>query len=560
MIAPTFNLRPYQDECVTSIMAELREGRRTLAVMPTGTGKTVCFGAVAAEWQTGRVLVMAHRDELIRQAQDKVGSIVGETPEIEMGDDYAMDRGMLQSHVVVTSVQTMCRERRHSRFTPDDFGLLIIDEAHHAVASTYQKVIDYFSQNENLKILGVTATPDRADEMALGKIFESVAFQYEISDAIRDGWLVPVEQQFVFVEGLDFSNARTTAGDLNGGDLAAEMEKEKALHGVVMPTMELAGDQQTLIFASSVAHAERMCEIINRHRPHSAEFVSGKTPTDERREMIRRYSRGEFQFLCNCGVATEGFDEPRIGVVAIARPTKSRSLYAQMAGRGTRVLPGVVDGLDDAAQRLAAIRVSSKPSVLILDFVGNSGRHKLCSTADILGGNYDDAIVDRARDNAAKKSAQGERADMTQELFDAKQQIEEEGRRRRSAITAQARYQTTKVNPFDVFDIVPNREPGWHKGRKPTPKMAAYLVKCGLAEKDIAELSFAKAGQLIGEINSRRDKGLCTYKQAKLLAKYGESTDVGFSEASQRIDAIARNGWKPLPKTEQQAEFVEQVV
>lgn len=550
MIAPTFNLRPYQDECVTNILTELREGRRTLAVMPTGTGKTVVFGSVAAEWTTGRVLVMAHRDELIRQAQDKVGAIVGETPEIEMGDDYATDRGVLTSHVVVTSVQTMCRERRHSRFKPNDFGLLIIDEAHHAVASTYGKVIDYFSQNPSLKILGVTATPDRTDEMALGRIFESVAYQYEISDAIKDGWLVPVEQQFVFVEGLDFSNARTTAGDLNGGDLAAEMEKEKALHGVVGPTMELAGDQQTLLFAASVAHAERMCEIINRHRPDSAEFVCGTTPMEERREMIRRYSRGDFQFLCNCGVATEGFDEPRIGVVAIARPTKSRSLYAQMAGRGTRPLPGLVDGLDDAAQRIAAIRASAKSSVLILDFVGNSGRHKLCCTADILGGNYDDAIVDRARDNAAKKSAKGERADMTQELFDAKEQIEAEARRRRAAITAQARYQTTKVSPFDVFDIVPNREPGWHKGRRPTDKMLAYLQKSGIPDKELSELTFSSAGQLIGEINGRRDKGLCTYKQAKTLAKYGESTDVGFKEASAKIDAIARNGWKPLPKVE----------
>lgn len=539
--------RDYQLTCSASVFDAFRESRRTLVVMPTGTGKTVLFGHVSANWESGRVLILAHRDELIRQAADKVGRIVGEQCDIEMGEAYA-DQFSFQarSHVVVSSVQTMCRERRHSRFSPDDFGLLVIDEAHHAVADSYRTVIDYFSRNPNLKVLGVTATPDRADEEALGKVFDSVAFDYQITDAIRDGWLVPIEQQFVYVDGLDFSNVRTMAGDLNGGDLAKIMEAEEMLHKVVDPTIQLAGDQQTLVFASSVAHAERMAEICNRHRSGCAEFIAGTTELETRRDILKRYSRGDFQFLFNCAIATEGFDEPTIGVVAIARPTKSRALYSQMIGRGTRTLTGTVDGLTEAAQRRAAIAGSNKQSVLILDFVGNSGRHKLVSTADILGGNYDDDVVERAKSEASKKSAKGERVDMTEELIAAQERIKSEEARKRSQLIGKAKFGTKSVNPFDIFDIAPRREPGWHKGRKPSDKMLSALRKFKVDEKQLAELSFSQAGQLLDTLCKRAGEGKCTLKQAQILSRNGERTDVSFEEASRLIDAIAKNGWKPL--------------
>jgi superfamily II DNA or RNA helicase len=153
-------MRPYQQAAYQGVLDQFGAANRTLVVLPTGMGKTVLFGHVAANWDRGRVLIMAHRDELIRQAADKVGRIVGEQCDIEMGDDYA-DRGSLyrRAHVVVTSVQTMCRPRRQGRFNPEDFGLLVIDEAHHAVADSYRSVIEHFGQNSQLKILGVTARP-----------------------------------------------------------------------------------------------------------------------------------------------------------------------------------------------------------------------------------------------------------------------------------------------------------------------------------------------------------------------------------------------------------------
>jgi hypothetical protein len=222
-----FTPRPYQQEAYSNAMADLNgKSQSSLVVMPTGTGKTVLFGLIARDWPNGKVLVVAHREELIFQAADKIEQICGDRPDIEMADLRAGQNEIwTNSHVVITSVQTMSRERRQSRFKPEEFGLVIIDEAHHAVATTYKKVLDYFGQNPNLKILGVTATPDRADEEALGQVFESVAYDYQIPNAVHDGWLVPIDQQFVYVEGLDLSACKTTAGDLNSGDLARIMDQ-----------------------------------------------------------------------------------------------------------------------------------------------------------------------------------------------------------------------------------------------------------------------------------------------------------------------------------------------
>lgn len=540
-------LRPYQRDCMAKVFAEFDSGRRsTLVVKPTGTGKTVTFSAIAKEWlarHSSRVLILAHREELIRQAAGKLEAITGVVPGIEMAEEYSAEKSMWRPEIVVSSIPTISRERRLARFAQDGFGLVVVDEAHHATAETYRRVLDHFTAG-GCRVLGVTATPDRADELALGNVFESVAYDYELPDAITDGWLVSIDQRFVVCDGLDLSGVRTTAGDLNGSDLARIVEGEAALHQVVYPTIELAGDSQSLVFAATVQHAEKMAEIFNRHRLGSAVCVHGETPKDQRAEVLRRYSRGEFQVLCNCGVFLEGFDEPRISVVAMARPTKSRSLYAQAVGRGTRPLPGVVDGLDTPEARRAAIAASGKPSVLVLDFVGNSGRHKLISAADILGGRDSDDVVERARSNAAKKSANGESADMLEELAQAREEIEHEERRKRSQIKPEVRFSSGRVDPFDVLDVRVGREPGWHKGRQPTDRMRDALKKFRVEDKVIDALSYHKASQMLDALCKRADEGKCSLKQATLLRKYGYSQDATFEEARSIIDVIAANGWK----------------
>jgi len=537
-------LRPYQAAAVDGIFDAWRTSRSTLLVQPTGTGKTVTFAHVIKRMPSGRALVLAHREELIFQAADKIEAVTGAKPDIEMAEMRADHAMFGKARVVVSSIQTQCAGRngdsRMKRFDPQEFSLLVVDEAHHATAPTYRRVLEHYGQNQALKILGVTATPDRHDEQALGQVFHTVAYDYELLDAIHDGWLVPIHQRSVVVDGLDYSSIRTTAGDLNGADLARVMEYEETLHAIASPTLELAAGRKTLVFAASVAHAERLCEIFNRHRTECARFVTGTTPKDERRGMLADYAAGKFQILVNVGVATEGFDEPGIQVVVMARPTKSRALYAQMAGRGTRPLPGLVDGHDEGAARLAAIATSGKPACEIIDFVGNSGRHRLITTADILGGNYSDKVVARAR--AKAEEADGAAVDMAEALVSAEQELAEARERaRRAAIRAKARYSCQVVNPFEVFHIEPWRERGWDKGRQPSERMLALLERNGI---DTRSLTFTQANQLVGEIIHRYETEQCSYKQARLLARFGYPTDVPFAEASNLIDALAKNGWK----------------
>jgi superfamily II DNA or RNA helicase len=423
---------------------------------------------------------------------------------------------------------------------------VLVHNCHHAAASSYRKVIDYYSQNPELKILGVTATPDRADEEALGQIFDTVAYEYGIREAIEDGWLVPIEQRAVFVKGIDLSQVRTTAGDLNGADLAEVMEEEQNLHEVASPTLELTGDKKTLVFAASVRQAERLTEILNRHKENCARFVYAKTDKEVRREMLKDYRDGKFQYLVNVGITTEGFDEPSIEVIVMARPTKSRSLFAQMSGRGTRALTGVLDDLETAEERKEAIAYSGKPKLEIIDFVGNSGRHKLVSTADILGGKYSDEVVKRAKENI-EKSDKSE--DVLIELDKAEQQLLAEMRRkeeaaRRANLKLKAQYKTTKINPFDVLDIIPARERAWHRGRLPSQKQTDLLEKFGVNPEG---LSFTSASQLIGKILQRRKSDLCSFRQAALLQRYGYDTStITFKAAGEIITNLKVNGWRRL--------------
>ena len=542
-------LRSYQQQAVAEVLAAFRQCASSLIVLPTGTGKTIVLASVIAEHHRlckGRAMVIAHREELIFQAADKIKRVAGVNVDIEMAEMRAVSGIFGKAPVVVSSVQTQvagCEgDGRMTRFDPSEFSLLVIDECHHSTAVSYRRVIDYYRSNPDLRVLGVTATPDRTDEAALGQVFDSVAFDYELPEAISDGWLVPVMQRCVTVDGLDLSQVRTTAGDLNGADLARIMEFEGMLHEIAHPTVEIAAGRKTLIFAASVAHAERLCEILNRHQSNCARFVCGNTPKEDRRQMFADYAASRFQFLCNVGVATEGFDEPSIQLVVMARPTKSRALYAQCAGRGTRPLDELAHRLNDvadAAARRAMIAGSDKPHCEIVDFVGNAGRHKLVTTADILGGRYDDAVVERARKTAEES---GGPVDMDKALQDAERDItEEKARARRAALRVKAKYSVNTIDPFDVLHLEPRRERGWDKGRQPSEKMVALLEKSGVPTKG---LNFTQAKQLIGEILNRRDQKKCTYKQARILAKYGYRTDVDFHQAREVIDAIAANGWK----------------
>lgn len=538
-------LRDYQHAAVEAVFREWEGHRSTLIVLPTGTGKTVTAAEIVRRCYPQRALFLAHREELIFQAARSIHDHTGLHCEIEMADLWA--EGVLWggSSVVVSTVQTQIagKRGRMARFNPDDFGLVIIDEAHRVTASSYRRVLDHYKQNPNLKILCLTATPDRADAEALGQVIDSVAFDYEILDAINDGYLVPLEQRMVTIEGLDFSAVRTTAGDLNGADLQAVMEAEKNLQGVAAASLDIIGERRTLIFTAGVKQAEMLAEIFNRHRSDMAGWVSGGTPKHERRSLLERFADGRTQVVVNCNCLSEGFDNPGVEVVIQARPTKSRSLYAQQCGRSTRPLPGVIDGLGTPEERRAAIAASNKPSALIVDFAGNAGRHKLMTTADILGGK----VSEQARQRALIK-AESSAVRMGDALQEAEEELrrEEEERRRREAarrahLVATASYRSVAVDPFDVFQLQPTYARG-RDAKQLSEKQRGMLRRQGV---DPDSLSYAQGKQILNEMFRRFESDQCTLKQASILAKRGLPTDVSRVEASKMIDEIAeREGWR----------------
>lgn len=546
------NLRPYQQAASDSIFKEWEDKASTMIVVPTGGGKTVIFADVIKRMQPKRCMVIAHREELIWQARDAIERWTGLGCEVEMADLAASTNLFHQSQVVLATVQTLNSGqgdyRRMQRFNPMDFGCLIVDENHHSTASSYRAVIDHFKTNPNLKILGVTATPDRTDEEALGQVFESVAYDYEILDAIQDGFLVPVYQQVVNVAGLDYSAIRTTCGDLNGADLAAVMEAESNLQGIAGSTMEIIGNRRTLVFAASVKQAEVLCDIFNRYKPKSSKWVCGATPKEERREVLGEFASGTTQIMVNVGVLLEGYDNPNVEVIVMACPTKSRSRYSQMAGRATRPLPGIVDGLDTPLERRAAISASPKPNCLLLDFVGNSGKHKLMTSADILAGNASDEAVERA----TMKARAGGPFNMADLIKKSEEEIKGENERREAfrareaarkvRLVASVKYNTKFVNPFDVLDIQPQRARGWDAGKTLTEKQRNILLKAGVNPDN---MPYQQARQVIGELFRRWGGQLSTIKQCALLRKHGyDGTNMTMKEASATIDAIAKNGWR----------------
>jgi len=377
-------------------------------------------------------------------------------------------------------------------------------------------------------VLGVTATPDRQDERAMGQVFDSVAYVRDIEDGIRDGYLCPIRVRTVEVDAINLAAVRTTAGDLNAGDLDAVMRAEEALHGVARPTIELAGDRRTIVFTTSVDNAHRLAEVFERYRPGSAKAVDGGTPTDERRRILSGHKAGEYQFLVNVGVLTEGYDDPGVACVAMARPTKSRALYAQCAGRGLRIADGKAD-------------------CLLLDFVGNAGRHRLVSALDILGGRYDEEVVALAE--KVVREQPGMLAD--EALEEARRRLEEQRQReaaRRARVQGEVKYRSLEVNPFAVLRVSDPGEDPWAQrfgGKVASDKQLAALQRFGM---DVPlNCTAAQASRLIATAITRREKGLATFKQLKTLRKYGVTeANLYFAAANRIIDAIARNGWRSL--------------
>lgn len=513
-------LRPYQLEAVDNTFIEWQTIRSTLINLATGLGKSVCFSEVMRRWDVtnqGRILLIAHRKELIYQAVAHAKR-AGLSSGIEMAGRYAKMEDVVIASVQTLNGKTTCetcfgegcdyctdgKSKRFTRFNPRDFGLVTIDEGHHAVAKSYRNVLTWFGQNPNQKTLLVTATPKRTDKKGLHNVCDSVAITVGLKEGIDGGWLVPIRQKFVTVEGLDISRVKVSKGDLQQGQveqafLGIEEDEERMLHAVVKPTLMEANGRKTLVFASGKEHAEKLCACFNANGV-CAEVVTDDTDDNSRQQSVKRYTNGDLQVLVNCMVFTEGFDAPATSVVANCRPTKSEALYLQIIGRATRTLPGVVDGPVTAEDRKAAIAASDKDHCVILDFVGNSGEHKLISVANVLTGSNVEPIDLKEAIRIATES--GEAVDI-EALAEKVKQAREEQAERKEQERLHRLMTKTKADHADYTAVDVDLFGGQKfdasisNGALVTPKQQNFLYHLGIPKSKSKHLSKKQASAII---------------------------------------------------------------
>lgn len=531
MSAP--KLRGYQEEAVAAILKSLETNDSTLLVMATGLGKTQVGSSVANHFLPGRVLWLSHRKELVQQGADRLQLVTGERVDIEMAELWASNR----ARVVSASLDTI--RSRLDRWPSDHFSLIVFDEFHHAVAKSYKKVWEHFK----CKKLGMTATPDRGDEKALGQLTSDVAGVWDIVDGISGGYLVPIVGKTVSVQEIDLSHVSKTAGDLAIGELDDEMVKH--IEGIVQKTLELEPSRQGIWFFPGVKSAELACDRINA-LGHSCAFVSGETPREEREDIMKGFKSGRYSHLTNCQVATEGFDAPNADMVVIGRPTLSRALYAQMVGRGLRVLPGTVDGVDGAVQRTAAVSASAKPNCAVIDFAGNAGRHTLITPEDLLGGDYSEEEVKLAKEKAKETPGQ----DVLESLAQARREL----KAMMAKIQSKVKAQVHTFSPFETFGIKLEDSQKLSRFSQPASKaQIEHLVKFGMKPEELKDISKVAASKLINNCHVRMNLGLASYKQLQLLRKHGvDQKNLSFKTASKIITYISSSNWRPDPAVLQQ--------
>jgi superfamily II DNA or RNA helicase len=531
----TVELRDYQVEAVAAIEREHGEKgfRSTLIVLATGLGKTTIFCEWAKRRQAlhgGRVLVLAHREELVNQA---VARLKRQIPDAQVGVEMAGQHtsSLMPQPFVVASVQTLSMPKRLKRFNPWEFTSIVVDEAHHATSATYRKILDHFHAAQ---ILGVTATPDRLDKVGLGELFDSCAYRMDIYDGIQRGFLSSIIAQQIAVEHLDITRVRSRNGDLTAADLEQAMNNDRVLHEMAGPLVREAGKRPTIVFTPTVATAKALVDVLAAYTKAKAAVVHGETGSGLRQQILDEYESGEVQFLVNCAVLTEGFDSPHTSCVALARPTKSRALMTQCIGRGTRKHEG-------------------KENLLVIDFVGMVGTtHKLCSPVEVLMGENplperwqermqelsdQGMALERAYAQAERESKEAERA--AQEL--ERRRKEEEARRRSAKVFTEARYASRQVDPFAHKFGGALAIPEYDGGVRMTDEQRALLTKWGIGSPD---LSKRQAQQVIGAQIVRFKKGMCTPAQARELTKRGyDTTHITFEQARRLCNALSANGW-----------------
>jgi superfamily II DNA or RNA helicase len=523
-------LRPYQSEAKAAIFEEWDKGvKRTLLVLPTGCGKTIVFAKVTEDCvrRGNRVLILAHRGELLDQASDKIGKATGLGCATEKAEETCLGSWF---RVVVGSVQSLTREKRLKQFPIDYFDTIIIDEAHHCLSDSYQKILDYF---KGANILGVTATPDRGDMRNLGECFDSLAYEYTLPKAIKAGFLSPIKALTLPLQ-LDLSGVGMQSGDFKSGDIATALDPY--LYQIADEMEKYCKERKTVVFLPLVKTSQKFRDILNEKGFKAAE-VNGDSK--DRAEVLTAFDRGDYNVLCNSMLLTEGWDCPSVDCIAVLRPTKVRSLYSQMVGRGTRLFPG-------------------KDHLLLLDFLWHTERHELCHPASLIC--QDEEVARKMTENIEKagcpmdiEEAEKQAAeDVVAQREEALAKQLKEMRNRKKKLVDPLQFEMS-IQAEDLSSYVPSF--GWEMS-PPTDRQKKELEKRGILPDQIENAG--KASLILDRLHKRQEENLSTPKQINRLEMYGFQ-NVGswnFDSAKNMIDRIAAAGWRGAPAGVNPQEYI----
>lgn len=514
-------LRPYQQQAKDAIFSEWENGiKKTLLVLPTGCGKTIVFAKVAEECVKGgsRVLILAHRGELLDQAADKIGKSTGLGCATEKAEQTCLGSWF---RIVVGSVQSMMREKRLNQFPNDYFNTIIIDEAHHCISDSYQKVLRHFPDAE---VLGVTATPDRGDMQNLGTVFESLAYEYTLPKAIKEGYLSPIKAVTIPLK-IDMSAVGVQAGDFKSGDIATALDPY--LESIAEEMKKYCSNKKTVVFLPLVKTSQKFRDILNNHGFKAAE-VNGDSK--DRAEILEAFDKDQYNVLCNSMLLTEGWDCPSVDCIVVLRPTKVRSLYCQMVGRGTRLSPE-----------------TNKDHLLLLDFLWHTERHELCHPASLICESAE--VAQKMTENMEKDAGcvidieEAEKTaseDVVAQREEALAKQLSEMKRRKKRLVDPLQFEMS-IQAEDLSGYVPAF--GWEMA-PPSEGQKKTLEKLGILPDAIENAG--KASKILDRLDKRRREGLTTPKQIRFLESRGFQ-HVGtwqFETAKNMIDRIAGNGWR----------------
>ena len=509
-------LRPYQAEAKDAILQEWSVGhQRTLLVLPTGCGKTVVFAKVTEEQvrKGGRVLIMAHRGELLTQAADKLKAATGLDSVLEKAESSCLGSTV---PVTIGSVQSLAQDRRLARFPGDYFTDIIVDEAHHCLSDSYRKILDHFPK---ANVLGVTATPDRGDMKDLGEFFDSRAYEYTMTRAIREKYLCPIKAQLIPLE-LDIQNVAVSGGDFKADDVGNALEPYLAQ--IAKEMVRYCQRRKTVVFLPLIATSQRFCDLLNRYGMNAVE-VNGNSP--DREQILRDFEDGRYDVLCNSMLLTEGWDCPSVDCVVVLRPTKMRGLYQQMVGRGMRLSPG-------------------KENLLLLDFLWMTARHDLCRPSALISKDEAiakkiDAQIDEDGIDLIDAEEKAER-DILAEREEALAKQLAEMRKRKRQLVDPLQY-AISIAAEDLVGYVPTF--AWEMA-PPSEKQLEFLERRGIFAESVENMG--KASILIDRLKRRQEEGLATPKQIRCLERFG-FRQVGtwyFEDANKMISRLAINNWR----------------